>query len=435
VEDNWPGVSLGLTYETRPLPTLAVQPFSSAPQAASQASQAENIIARDLQYSDRFSVLDALPAALVQDEVDYSLWDQIRVTWLVTGRLEGEGASATLVVELHDVVYREVAQRGRFPVPSADSPEFRLAAHLVSDAIVEWAFGEPGIAATRIAFSRRMDDGSQDLWVVDSDGENLRRLTRHQAAELGHSITMSPAWSPDGRRLAFVSYKDAGMPRIYELNLDTGAEKMIPTARAGDYITPTYHPGGELLYFGVNGGNLNGIYSYNVVRDCCLTSVIEGRSEDLSPSFSPDGARFAFNSNRLGVAAPQIYVGEPNGASRPELLSPYEYDRPGYYTSPDWAPIGDRIAYHGRVERRGEHQVLVAEVDARGRPMRHVRHTFEGVNEDPSWAPDGRHLVYVGVRSWGHALFITDVVTGNTRTIVSGIRPNNPAWSPPLAPR
>ncbi len=431
VEERFPGVSLGLTYETRTLPTLAVQPFIGQGGGEAIAGQIESIVGRDLRYSNRFNVMSELPASLVREQVDYALWDQLGATWLVTGRVEGAGSNAVLVLELHDVIYRQLNQTGRFPLQTVDSPDFRLSVHLASDAVVQWAFGEPGIAATRIAFSRRMDDGSQDLWVVDSDGENLRRLTRHQGIGFGHAISLSPAWSPDGTRIAYTSYKDEGMPRIYELNLRTGEERMLPTPREGDYITPVYHPDGDRIFFSINAGNRSGIYSYDLTRDCCFTGLWEGRSEDISPTFSADGRRMAFNSNRLGVGAPQIYVTPLDSPTRPELLSPYVYDRPGYYTSPDWSPVGNRIVFHGRVQRRGAHQILMADLDGRG-PL--VQMTTEGVNEDPSWAPDGRHIVYVGSRPWGYGLFVTDTVTGNTRTLVSGIRPNLPSWSPPLAP-
>lgn len=433
VEERFPGVNLGLAYETRTLPALAIQPFTGTTADTSVPSQVENVVARDLRYSDRFTVIDALPATLTRDEVDYDLWDQVGATWLVTGRVEGAGANASLLLELHDVVYREVASRGRFPIPDPTSSDFRMAAHAASDAVVKWAFDEPGIAATRIAFSRRMEDGSQDLWVIDADGENLHRLTSARGGELGVPISLSPQWSPDGTRIVYTSYKDQGLPRVYELNLATGAEKMVPAPREGDYISPTYGHDGRLVYFAINGGRGSGIFSYNIADGCCLEALTEGRSEDISPSFSPDGSMIAFNSNRLGVGSPQIYIMDSDGSGRPELISPYEYNNPGYYTSPDWSPLGNQIAYHGRVRQRGAHQILIAELDGRNRVVRTSQVTFSGVNEDPSWAPDGRHLVYVGERSYGYGLFIMDTVTGNTRTLVSGIRPNPPSWSPSLA--
>jgi len=430
VEERFPGVALGLTYDTRPLPTLAIQPFTGRMGGEGVATRVEQIISRDLGYSNRFNLIEGLPASIVRDEVDYLLWDQLRVTWLVTGRVEGTGAGAELVMELHDVVYREVAERGRFPLQAVENPDFRLSVHRASDAVVEWVYNEPGIAATRIVFSRRMDDGTQELWIVDSDGENLRRLTQERIGEGGYALALSPTWAPDGSRIAYTSYR-SGIPRIYELNLRTGAERMIPAPREGDYLTPAYAPDGQTLAFAITGGGRSGLYSYNVSRDCCFTSLIEGRWDEISPTFSPDGQRIAFNSNRLGSGTPQIYLMPATGTGNPQLLSPYEFSRQGYYTSPDWSPVGNRVAFHGRVEQRGAHQILVASLDDRNRL---VRLTFDGVNEDPSWAPDGRHLVYVGQRSWGHGLFITDWVTGNTRTLVSGIRPNIPAWSPPLAP-
>jgi TolB protein len=427
-EDRFPGVQLGLTYESRTPPAIGIQPFQGRMGGAGAAARAEGIVARDLRLSNRFQVLDSIPQAMVREEVDYSLWDQLGATWLVSGRVEGAGSGSVLIVELHDVIYREVRERRRFSLPEPNHADFRMAVHRVSDAVVEWVHGEPGVAATRIVFSRQMDDGTQDLWVVDYDGENLRRLTRHRPADGAHAITMSPAWSPDGRRIAFTSYKDDGMPRVYELNLATGQERRVPTARTGDYITPAYHPDGERLYFAVTGGHLGGIYSYNIVRQCCFETIMEGRSDDISPAFGPDGRRFVFNSNRLGENAPQIYLAGSDG-DRPQILSPYTYGRPGFYNSPDWSPVGDRVAFHGRLERIGMHQILVAELQRRNRL---VQLTFDGNNQDPSWAPDGRHLVYVGDRSWGRGLFITDAMTGNTRTLVSGMRVRLPAWSPPL---
>jgi TolB protein len=425
VEERFPGVSLGITYDGREAATLAIQPFTGVSGGEEIASQVQGIIGRDLRYSNRFQVLDSLPRGISRDEVDYGLWDQIGADFLVTGRVEGAGITSTLVVELHDIVYREVMDRARFPLPNPDSGDFRMAVHTAADEIVYWATGDPGIAATRVVYSQRMEDGNQELWVVDFDGENRRRITDHA------SISMSPAWSPDGNRVAYVSYR-TGLPRIYELNLSTGEERSVPAPREGDYITPTYTPDGQSLIFAVVGGRRSGLFTYNIVRECCFANISEGPYEDISPTVSPDGSRIAFNSNRLGEGAPQIYL-VPVGGGQANLLSPYTPGRPGYYSSPDWSPLGNRIAFHGRVDRGMPHQILISEVGTGTRSNRLVQVTSQGRNEDPSWAPDGRHLVYVGERNWGRGLFIVDAVTGNERTLVSGIRPNVPAWSPSLA--
>jgi TolB protein len=425
-QERFPGVSLELISEgTRGLP-FAIQPFWGPVGSEDLARRAENIVARDLRYSNRFQVLDSLPAALTREAgVDYAVWDQVGAAFLLTGRIEMSGGRPWLVAAVHDVVYREVRGEGRFPLPAPDTPEFRMAVHVASDAAVLWASGEPGIAATRIVFSRMAEVGNRELWVVDSDGENLRRLTNH------NNLALTPAWSPDGRRVAFTSFV-SGLPRIYELDVVTGRERQVPAPRQGDYITPSYAPDGETLAFAITGSQgQSGLYTYNITRQCCFTTLIQGRSEDLSPTYSPDGRRLAFNSNRLGTGAPQIYLMPAAGGSA-EILSPYRFDRPGYFTSPQWSPRGDRVAYHGRIERIGWHQILISEV-GRGNFIRQLPQS--GNNENPSWAPDGRHLVHTSGsgRGGANALRIVDAVTGNSRILVSGMDVKYPAWSPSLA--
>ncbi len=421
--DSIPGVTLGLLYETGYQPALAIQPFTGRLGGEASAPRVEAIIARDLRYSDRFEIMDSLPEALVGDEIDYQLWDQLGAVWLLSGALEGAGEGFVLILELHDVVYGEIRQRRRFPIPHDMSDAFRMAVHVASDAIVEWIFDEPGMAASRIAFSRRTGGGNQEIYVIDSDGEGFRQLTAYG------DLTMTPTWSPDGERIAYISYKDAGVPRIYELDLETSVEKILEPNREGDHITPAYLPNGRELAFSVTGGYRTGIFRYDLESDCCLTYVSGGRWDDLSPTFSPDGVWMAFNSNRLGTAHPQIYV-MPASGGEADLVSPYLHGQEGYYTSPEWAPTGNYVAFHGRVGRRGSFQILVAEVSDQGRRLRQL--TWEGNNEDPSWAPDARHLVFIGRRDWGTGLMVVDTSTGNYRMLLRGFDVRVPAWSPSL---
>ena len=206
--DSIPGVTLGLLYERGYQPALAIQPFSGRLGGETLASQVEGIIARDLRYSDRFEVMDSLPESLVGDEIDYQFWDQLGAVWLLSGTLEGAGDGFVLVLELHDVVYGDIRQRGRFYIRDEMSNEFRMTVHVISDEIVNWIFNEPGMAASKIAFSRRTEDGNQEIYLIDSDGENFHRLTNYK------NLTMTPTWSPDGDRIAFISRIEIGLPRI-----------------------------------------------------------------------------------------------------------------------------------------------------------------------------------------------------------------------------
>jgi len=424
--DQIPGVSLGLVYSNAYLPALAIQPFTGSFGGQGSAPQVEAIVGRDLRNSDRFEVMDALPAGLVGDQVDYTLWDRLGAVWLVSGQLEGAGDGFVLLIELHDVVYGEVRERGRFRVPSASSEDFRMAVHRASDEIVRWATGDPGMAASRIAFTMFDTDTTKNIFLIDSDGENLQRLTRDP------TLTQSPAWSPDGTKIAYASYK-TGVPRIYEMDLTTDRERMLePVRGAGDYQTPAYNPDGRTLAFSVLGSDMrSGIFTYDLERSCCLAYLSGGPWYDISPTYSPDGRFMAFNTLRFGDAVPQVMIMPAEGGNA-ETLSPYEYGGGGYFTSPDWSPTGDLVAFHGRIER-GRYHILVASLENDGRVLRQL--TSEGNNEDPSWAPDGRHIVFVGERSWGYGLFVVDATSGRLRALLSGRRVGLPDWSPALQAR
>lgn len=194
-------------------------------------------------------------------------------------------------------------------------------------------------------------------------------------------------------------------------------------------LTPTYSPDGRRLAFGLAVGNGSStateIHDYDVANDCCLRRVSRGPLDDMSPTYSPDGQRVAFMSNRLGQ--PHIYV-MPATGGEPTLLSPFVYGEPGYYTSPDWSPVNSLVAFHGR--SRGNHQIMVADASKPGETVRQI--TADGASEDPSWAPDGRHIVFSGVRAGEAGLYVIDTVTGRLRPLVVGGGYLVPDWSPKL---
>ena len=307
------------------------------------------VLARDLDYSDRF-VLAELPASLASGPVQYRPLNDLGVVFLVTGEVAEEpGGGTRWRVAVHDVVYGFVKEARTFRLPPPSSPDFRLAVHAVADEVVRWMTGQPGGAASRIAVVRRLRDGRSELLVVDSDGEDERRVL------VSEERVLSPAWSPDGKRLAYV-VGGAGGWRIYERELETGATRLVAGRPGTMAITPAYAPDGRRIAFAMEAGGGLELYEYDVAQGCCLRRIARSPRDDLSPTFSPDGRRIAFNSNRLGT--PHIFV-MPAEGGQPTLLSPYAYDEPGYYTSPDWSPAGSLVAFalgrrYGRpwVERR-----------------------------------------------------------------------------------
>jgi TolB protein len=404
------GVRLGLVYQTEYRPGFVVLPF------AGDAAQVRSIVARDLDFSDRFEMREPDAGTRAADPVNAALWKERGADWVLAGRLQPSAGGLSLRLTLTDVVYGQVKGDQTFDLPAAGARGFRMAVHAASDVVVRWVTGQPGFAASRVAYTVA-GRGSKEIWTVDSDGEGAQRLTADG------SIALSPAWSPDGRKIAYTSFR-SGAPFLYERDLSAGSDRLV-SDRTGLNITPAYSPDGRTLAFATTVGTETELATYDVQRGCCLAQQTRGgRYASFSPSWSPDGRRFAFVSDRLGE--PQIYVMPPGGDAR--LVSDYVYGQRGYSASPDWSPKGDAIAYHSRVG--GSFQIVVVPVD--GGSTRLL--TNQGRNEDPSWAPDGRHLVYASDQGGG-GLLVLDTVTGRTRPLLRGGGYGLPAWSPVLARR
>lgn len=418
--DSIPGVQLGLLYEGAGLPALAVETFRANFEVREEAGAAEAILRRDLGFSDHFRMLGRYAGSVGgPDALDYDTWDELGAHYLVRGRLENPAGRISLVLEIHDVVYERLESTRRFVLPSRNDPDFRMAAHRVSDAVVLALTGVPGMAASRVVFRTSRDGGrTQELWIVDSDGEGLSRLT-----SLG-TILLSPSWHPSGRRVVFTAMTEDGRHEIREQEVGRFEARTLAPGVEGTLMTPTYDPSGRSVVFVHDEGRRSRILAFDPVTSCCLREMTTNRWSLSSPDLGPDGRRLTFVSDRIG--RPLIYQMDLEGGP-PQILSPVQ----GYFTSPEWSPDGRLVVFHG-AEKSGEpYQILV--VDPRDRTTRQV--TWEGWAEDPSWAPDSRHLVYQGEREGRRGLWVFDTGTGRTRLLVEDERADLPAWSPALGAR
>jgi TolB protein len=405
-------VRVGILYQPAFRPGIAM-PAISAPEGLEElADSVRTIILRDFDFSDRLQPLESGAGVPQEGPVNYELWDELGAVWLLIGVIEGTPDAPVLRLSLHDVVFKLLQDVRAFDLRPLPHPDARMAIHRASDQALEWATSSPGIAATRIAYVAPGRGGSE-IYVVDSDGFGPRRLTSDS------SIALSPAWAPTADRIAYMSYRDED-PAIIELDVARGTSRALVDLPGMD-MTPTYSPDGTTLAFGAYVDGRTEIHVYDLVRDCCPERVTFARfANSLSPTFAPDSRRIAFNSDRLGQL--HIFTQTMNDGSA-ELLTPYIYDRSVHNAAPDWSPLGDRIAFHGWVANVP--QIFTVAPDGRG--LRQL--TQVGRNEDPSWAIDGRHIVFHSTRAGTAGLWVLDVVTGRIRKLVGGFDVRLPDWS------
>ncbi|PYP75039.1 MAG: hypothetical protein DMD25_13940 [Gemmatimonadetes bacterium] len=297
-------------------------------------------------------------------------------------------------------------------LPALKDPAFRLAVHQLADRVLEAALGAGGTAATRVLF---VMEGK--VYAIDQDGADQKLVSSsdHQA--------MSPAWARDGRRFAYMEFWE-GHGRLFVQEVASG--KRAPVATTGQALdfTPAFSPDGKTLAFSRATEEGTDLYTVNFKDGCCLQRLTVGRFYDnLSPTYSPDGQRIAFVSTRAGL--PQIYAMAADGTDQ-QLFAPFDYGATGSSNAPEWSPDGQTVAFHRDVG--GTLQVFV--LDVRTRAVRQL--TSVGRNEDPTWAPDSRHMAFVSDRSGYRQLWIIDVETGRIRPLLQKSGARLPAWSPRL---
>jgi TolB protein len=285
--------------------------------------------------------------------------------------------------------------------------------HAVADEIERWVTGVRGIAASRIAFVRE-----GQVWIIDADGEGARTVTAGTGS-------LSPAWHPSGRYIAYSQFQRTGT-QVLVKDLAGGSSRALVASPGGINLTPVFSRAEPNLIAYAHGlAEGTDIVTADWTATTGARRVTIGRgTENVGPTFSPDGRRMAFTSGRLGH--PEVYITDVDGTNA-ELLTPYEFGDQNYRSSPDWSPDGRAVAFQSRIG--GRFQVMT--IALRDRSVK--QHTSDGANEDPSWAPDGRHLVFTSTRTGGRQLFVLDTESGRTRQLTRGSTARLAAWSPPLA--
>ncbi|MBK8575527.1 MAG: PD40 domain-containing protein [Elusimicrobia bacterium] len=259
----------------------------------------------------------------------------------------------------------------------------RRVAHRWADEIVRYVTGQPGIAASRIVFVNDAA-GKKDVYRVDADGENLLRLTRD------NSIALFPKLSPDGEWIIFTSYR-GGRPSIDRMRSD-GRDRTTLCRFEGLNSAAAWMPDGKSIVATLSDGRSPNLFHVDL-EGRVVQALTNSSAVDTAPTVSPDGDRIAFTSDRPGT--PQIYFMDVSGANLRRAVSGPLAD------SPHWSPLGHLIVFT-QLEKKF-FDLWTLEV-ATGKLS---RLTFgEGDNENATWSPDGRRLVFSSTRGGRPELWV-----------------------------
>src|SRR3954453_7069841 len=401
-----------------PLPIAIPNFVAGTPSDGEVGVGVTQVITNNLKRSGLFAPVDQ--AAFIEkiSNIDqapqFQSWKTINAQALLTGRMTRQG-DGRLKAEfrLWDVAASQQLTGQQY----FTSPEYwRRIAHIISDQIYERLTGEKGYFDSRVVFvdeSGPKERRVKRLALMDQDGANVRYLTR------GDDLVLTPRFSPSTQEIAYMSYGQ-GQPRVVLLNIETGQRELVGNF-PGMTFSPRFSPDGQRVIMSLQQGSNSNIFTMDL-RSRATTRLTDTPAIDTAPSYAPDGARICFESDRGGRQ--QIYVMGSQGASA-QRISFGE----GTYSTPVWSPRGDYIAFTR--QHQGRFAIGIIKPDGSGE-----RILTEGYhNEGPTWAPNGRVLMFFrdpGNNS-GPTLHTVDVTGRNEQRPPAPSYASDPAWSPLLS--
>jgi len=399
--------------DERPLFAMGIPPLV-APRGGADTKLAEQVthsLRRALEMAGPFRVIGERTRARgpsveapTPTGWDADSWHDEGAFSLLFGALwSARSGSLVLEARLYEV------ETGRSVRLSAEHQEvsaasLRAAVHRIANDIVEHYTGRPGLLGTRIACTRRTAKGNKEIVVLDLTGEVEESVTSNG------SINLLPAWSPDGA-IAYTSYRD-GNPDLWLGDRKLSARQDLNTGAA-------FSPDGKVIALTLAMDGDSEIYLIERETGAIVQRVTYDPAIDTSPTWSRDGRRLAFVSDRMG--APHIFVANRDGSGLRELTPE------GYNTNPAWSPVEDVIVFD-RLITAERSDIYRVDVET-GQIVRLTSSPWS--SEDPAWSPDGRQIVFSSNRGGEFQLFLMTKDGGNVRRLTMGRGPyGSPAWSP-----
>lgn len=394
---------------------IAVPSFAAGPGALPYSRALADVIANDLDFTGLFAVVpqsefprDFTGFTPDAAAIKFESWRSTPAAYLVYALVSLQGDTLVVECRLFDVLVSQqvVGKRLR-----SNKKWARLLAHQFADEIVRFLTGVAGVGSSEICFSAGQP-GKKEIYIADYDGGTVTQVTHHG------SISIKPKFSPDGSKIAYLSYKDR-YPFLYVYDRNTGISTSL-SRRTGLNHAPAWAPDGRTLALCLSKDGNTEIYLKNA-DGSGEQRLTHNRASDTSPTFSPDGTRLAFVSDRNG--RPQVFTMQSDGRNVMRL----SYQGGSAY-DPAWSPNGQYIGYV--VDKPGEYLEIYV-IDADGSNARRLTDS-QGGNESPSWSPDSRHMVFTSMRGGSPRLYTITLETGVVRPVprLTRLGGQGPSWGP-----
>ncbi|MDR2616397.1 MAG: Tol-Pal system beta propeller repeat protein TolB [Endomicrobium sp.] len=373
------------------------------------AKALKNIIENDLVLCRYFNVIkNESEDVNNQNQEKLFIWEQKGASVVLCATVAVEGENVILNIKMLDVGTGETIWTHEY---KNEVSKIRYLAHQASDEIVKRFTGEIGVSSSKIVF---VNDSTRfkELYIVDYDGYNLRRLTRDK------KINILPKWSPDGEEIIYTSYLYRN-PDLFSLNLVKNKRRIISKYQ-GLNVTGSFSPDGEKIVLTLSRGRFPNLYLLGTNGEI-IQRLTNGFCIDTSPSFSPSGQEIVFISDRSGY--PQLHLMDIDGGNVRRLTTSEFCD------SPAWSPRGDKIVFTMR-KSKGNYDLYIYDLPT-GKITQLTNKQKR--NENPSWSPDGRFVVFSSTRSDKSEIYIMAIDGSGVRKLVEIPGSSyTPSWSPLL---
>ena len=390
---------------------VAIIPFDGNTRVSKQLN---SIVRNDLIRTGEFSILDEellLPVKIINDELVYNDWKLLGMDYLVTGIITKAKNSLDINYEIYDVhKKRKVRSSKVFGIPN----QIRQLGHYTSDGIYESITGIKGIAATRILYVNEIKDSqltsTYRLMLADSDGANEKILLSSSEP------IISPSWSPDGKRVAYVSF-ETGMAKVFIQEIASGKREAV-LSKETQISSPSWSPDGKYLSLTLYQDGNAEIYILRL-RDRALTRMTNQFAIDTESSWSPKGNKILFTSGRSG--SPQIYELDLRKLNPKAKRVSFEGT---YNAKASYLPNEEGIIFVHRSNDGLFHIALKYKKENFIRVLTEAK-----MDESPSVAPNGNMVIY-GIREKNLSMLAGFSLSGaKFKLPASNGEVREPAWS------